>query len=178
MILTRRAISRIRNRHARTRPLTRVQIPYELGDIRPIGLIKRQQGVATGRVRQSGDGHVRAGEALCAVDGEGVFRVGGDGCVFRGEGNVVAADAEIRVLDVEVVGVAHGTVLEDGDADVACGKDFSISFFSLLFLDFHSSKGHSLLVQTSTGWVLLLTSVVFKSFQSMLSSFCKLMKKT
>lgn len=62
---------------------------------------------------------MRAGEALCAVDGESVVRVGGDGCVFGGEGDVEAADAEVWVLDVEVVGVAHGTVLENGDADVA-----------------------------------------------------------
>lgn len=120
---------------------------------------------------------MRAGEALCAVDDEGVVWVGGDGCVFGGEGDVVAADAEVRVLDVEVVGVTHGTVLDDGDADIACGNYFSISVFSF-FLDFRLLKGHSLLVQTLIGWVLLPTSVVFKSFQSMLTSFCKLMKKT
>lgn len=83
---------------------------------------------------------MRAGEALCAVDGESVVRVGGDGCVFGGEGDVEAADAEVWVLDVEVVGVAHGTVLENGDADVACEKDFSVSFFS--FLDFCSLRGY------------------------------------
>ena len=62
-----------------------------------------------------------AGEALCAVDGEGALVAGGDGGVFGGEGDVEAGDAEVRVLDVEVVGVAHGTVLEGRDVDVACG---------------------------------------------------------
>lgn len=60
-----------------------------------------------------------AGEAFGAVDDERVVRVGGDGCVFGGEGDVEAADGEVWVLDVEIVGVAHGTVLEDWDADLA-----------------------------------------------------------
>ena len=73
-----------------------------------------------------------AREALCAVDGELVVRVCGDGGVFGGESDVEAADAEVGVLDVEVVGVAHGAVLEDGDADVACGNEFIVSLlFSL-----------------------------------------------
>lgn len=63
-----------------------------------------------------------AGEASCAVDDEGVVCVCGDGGVFGGEGDVEAADGEVWVLDVQVVGVAHGTVLEDGDADVACDE--------------------------------------------------------
>ena len=63
---------------------------------------------------------MRAGEALGAVDDERVVRVRRDGGVLGGEGDVEAADAEVRVLRVEVVGVAHGGVLEDGDADVAC----------------------------------------------------------
>ena len=61
-----------------------------------------------------------AGETFGAVDDKGVVRVCGDGGVFGGEGDVEAADAEVRVLHVEVVRVAHGTVLERGDADVAC----------------------------------------------------------
>ena len=65
-----------------------------------------------------------AGEALGAVDDKGVVRVRRDGGVFGGEGDVEAADAEVRVLRVEVVGVAHGGVLEDGDADVAYLRDW------------------------------------------------------
>lgn len=61
-----------------------------------------------------------AGEAFGAVDDEGVVWVCGDGGVFGGEGDVEAADAEVAILDVEEVGVAHGTVLDDGDADAAC----------------------------------------------------------
>ena len=64
-----------------------------------------------------------AREALCAVDDEGAFVAGGDGGVFSGEADVEAADAEVRVLDVEVVGVAHGAVLEGRDVDIACGGD-------------------------------------------------------
>ena len=63
-----------------------------------------------------------AGETFCAVDDEGVVRVCGDGGVFGGEGDVEAADAEVSVLDVQVVGVAHGTVLDDRDADIACDE--------------------------------------------------------
>lgn len=70
-----------------------------------------------------------AGEALGAVDDEGVGRVGGDGGVFGGEGDVEAADGEVGFLDVEVVGVTHGTVLDDGDADVACGNNVQREFF-------------------------------------------------
>lgn len=66
---------------------------------------------------------MRAGEALCAIDDESVVRVCGNGGVFGGEGDVEAADAEVWVLHVEVVGVAHGTVLEDRDADVACEEE-------------------------------------------------------
>lgn len=79
-----------------------------------------------------------AGEPLCAVDGEAVGRVGGDGGVFGGEGDVEAADAEVRVLHVEVVGVAHGAVLRDGDADVACwvGQFFFLFSFFLFFSAF------------------------------------------
>ena len=61
-----------------------------------------------------------AREALGAVDDELVALARGDGGVFGGEANVEAADGEVRVLDVKVVGVAHGTVLEDGDVDGAC----------------------------------------------------------
>lgn len=63
-----------------------------------------------------------AGEAFGAVDDERVVRVCGDGSVLGGEGDVEAADAEVGVLDVEVVGVAHGTVLDDWDAYVAWGN--------------------------------------------------------
>ena len=61
-----------------------------------------------------------AREALCAVDDELVALAGGHGGIFGREADVEAADGEVRVLDVEVVCVAHGAVLEDGDADVAC----------------------------------------------------------
>lgn len=124
--------SRIRNRHARTRPLALIQVADELGDIGPVRLIKRHQGIAAGLVRDGGDGEVGAGEALGAVDDELVFGARGDGGVLGGEADVEAADAEVGVLDVEVVGVAHGAVLEDGDADVAYGKEFIVSLlFSL-----------------------------------------------
>ena len=62
------------------------------------------------------------GEALVAVDDELVVLARGDGRVLGGEADVEAADAEVRVLDVEVVGVAHRTVLEDGDVDLACKR--------------------------------------------------------
>ena len=75
-----------------------------------------------------------AREAFGAVDGELVVGVGGDGGVFGGEGDVEAADAEVGVLHVEVVGVAHGTVLEDRDADAACGKRVSWSVGGFFFL--------------------------------------------
>ena len=61
-----------------------------------------------------------AGEALCAVDDERALVARGDAGVFGGEGDVEAADAQVWVLDVEVVGVAHGAVLESGDVDVVC----------------------------------------------------------
>lgn len=75
-----------------------------------------------------------AGEALGAVDGEALRGVRGDRGVLGGEADVEAADAEVRVLDVEEVGVAHGAVLDDGDADVACGlkEKKIVSFFSFL----------------------------------------------
>ena len=81
-----------------------------------------------------------AGEAFCAVDDKGVVWVCGDGGIFGGKGDVEAADAEVGVLDVEVVGVAHGTVLDDGDADAACEEMISklvSSFTCFLF----SSEG-------------------------------------
>lgn len=84
-----------------------------------------------------------AGEAFGAVDGELVDGVGGDGGVFGGEGDVEAADAEVGVLHVEVVGVAHGTVLEDGDADAACGRRFPSLVFLFCFFDFVLLKGLS-----------------------------------
>ncbi len=59
------------------------------------------------------------GEALGPVDDELAARPGGDGRIFGGEADVEAADGEVWVLDVEVVGVAHGAVFEDGDVDVA-----------------------------------------------------------
>ena len=113
-------VSGNRNRHARTRPLARVQIPHELRYIRPVRLVKRQQGVSTRRVREGRDGQVGAREALGAVDDELVPLARGDGRVLGGEADVEAADGEVGVLDVEVVGVAHGAVREDGDVDGAC----------------------------------------------------------
>lgn len=59
-------------------------------------------------------------EALCAVDDELVGGAGRDGGVLGGEADVEARDGQVRVLDVEVVCVAHGAVLEDGDGDGAC----------------------------------------------------------
>ena len=73
-----------------------------------------------------------AREALCAVDDEAVLIAGGDAGVFGGEADVEAADAQVWVLDVEVVGVAHGAVFKGGDVDVACDGRIWISlFFSL-----------------------------------------------
>ena len=69
-----------------------------------------------------------AGEALCAVDDKGALVARGDGGVFGGKGDVEAADAEVGVLDVEVVGVAHGAVFEGGDVDVACKGGFGLAF--------------------------------------------------
>ena len=84
-----------------------------------------------------------AGEALCAVDDEGVVWVCGDSGVFGGEGDVEAADAEVSVLDVQVVGVAHGTVLDDGDADIACDEIVRKPFFpfTCFFLPSEGSWG-------------------------------------
>lgn len=76
-------------------------------------------------------------EAFRAVDDEGVVWICGDGGVLGGEGDVEAADAEIGVLDVEVVGIAHGTVLGDGDADAACEDIISKQVFPLLVSYFH-----------------------------------------
>lgn len=120
-------------------------------------------------------------EAFCAVDDEGVVRVCGDGGVFGGEGDVEAADGEVSVLDVQVVGVAHGTVLDDGDADVACDETIRKSCsFTYFFLPSEGSCGgyDLLFVHWLIGWVLVLTRVVFRSFQSMLTSSCKLTKNT
>ena len=64
-----------------------------------------------------------AGEAFCAVDDERAFVACRDGGVFGGEGDVEAADAQVWVLDVEVIGVAHGAVFEGRDIDVACDGD-------------------------------------------------------
>ena len=64
-----------------------------------------------------------AGQALCAVDDEGALVTRRDGGVFGGEGDVEAADAEVGVLHVEVVGVAHGAVFEGWDVDVACNGE-------------------------------------------------------
>lgn len=69
-----------------------------------------------------------AGEAFCAIDDENVFLVWRDACVFSGEGDVEAADAEVGVLGVEEIGVAQGAVLDDGDADVACENIHCESF--------------------------------------------------
>lgn len=75
-----------------------------------------------------------AGEAFCAVDDETVDWVCGDGSVLGGEGDVEAADAEVWVLDVEVVGVAHGAVLDNRDADAACDEIFRKPFSLTCFL--------------------------------------------
>ena len=64
-----------------------------------------------------------AREAFCAVDDERVYVACRDSGVFGGEGDVEATDAEVWVLDVEVVGVAHGAVFEGWDVDVACDGD-------------------------------------------------------
>ena len=61
-----------------------------------------------------------AGKAFCAVDDKLVGLARGDGGVFGGEADVEATYCEVWVLDVEVIGVAHGTVLEDWDVDVTC----------------------------------------------------------
>lgn len=71
-----------------------------------------------------------AGEALCAVDDEPVALAGRDGGVFGREADVEAGDGEVRVLDIKVVCVAHGAVLEDGDGDVACDASALVSNFS------------------------------------------------
>ena len=64
-----------------------------------------------------------AGKTFGAVDGELVVLTCGDGRVFGGEADVEAADGEVWVLDVEVVGVAYGSVFEDWDVDVVvCDK--------------------------------------------------------
>ena len=136
------ATSRIRNGHARTGPLALVQIPHEFRDVGAVGLIKREEGVAARGVRHRGHGEVGTREALGAVDDKLVGLTRGDGGVFGGEADVEAADGEVRVLDVEVVGVAHGAVLEDGDVDVACegvgtwSAFFFLSDLLFLFLSF------------------------------------------
>ena len=73
-----------------------------------------------------------AGEAFGAIDDEMVVLALGDGCIFGGEANVEAADGEVGVLHVEVVGVAHGAVLEDWDTDIACEEHF-VSFHPYCF---------------------------------------------
>ena len=67
-----------------------------------------------------------AGESFCAVDDETVDWVCGDGSV-------------LWILDVEVVGVAHGAVLDNGDADAACDEIFRKPFSFTCFLS--SSEG-------------------------------------
>ena len=97
--------SGIWNGYAGASPLSCVQISQVLGNIGPVGLVKRQQRVTAGVIRQGGDGQMRASKAFCAVDSEGL--TGGDGGVFSCPGDVIAADAEICILRVEVVCVTH-----------------------------------------------------------------------
>lgn len=181
--------SRNRNRHARARPLARVQIPHEFRHVRPVGLIEREEGVAARGVGQGGDGQVGAREALCAVDDELVGLARRDGGVFGGEADVEAADGEVRVLDVEVVGVAHGAVLEDGDVDVACDGWGQFLLGQLPLLVYPGSRSvtegrgngwtdYSLSVHSLIGWVLLPASVVFSSFHRMLTLLSMLTKNT
>ena len=97
--------SGIWDRYTRASPLPCVQISNEFGDIGAVSLVKRQQRVTARGIRQGGDRQMRAREAFCAIDSEGLTCR--DRRVLGSPADVEAADAEIWILGVEVVRVTH-----------------------------------------------------------------------
>ena len=73
---------------------------------------------------------MRTGQTFVTIDDEVLFWF--DARFLGGPGDVEAADGEVGVLDVEVVGVAHGAVLINGNADAACEGGLWLAVFSFL----------------------------------------------
>lgn len=86
------------------------QVASVFGDVAAVGLVEYEQRIAAGGVGDRGDGEVGAGKWYF-WDVE-VLR--GENCaVFGGEGDIVASNAAVGHLCVEVVRVSEGCVGHD-----------------------------------------------------------------
>ena len=78
-----------------------------------------------------------------SVDDKTLGRIVQRSCsLFCIPGNVDATEGEIRILVVEVVGVAKRAVLEDGNGDVACSGG-SVSGVATLAVGSRERTTHS-----------------------------------